>query len=505
MKKLLLSIVAVCSGYLVLAQNPVVRATNVRMVVSAGTQVNVAGGLTFDGTTQLLNNGAINITPSSGLTEHWVDNTTGVMDATGTGLVHFNSNVSQNISGNTRFYDLRINNDVDVIILNNIEVANGLQLDKGLVTTNANTLLVSNPSVTAITSAVSYVGTWVNGRLARVTNVAGTDYLYPIGKYISSTESYYAPIQTDKANATNATYATEYFRATPFDRDNRLNPPLERISDREYWHIESSNFGGSTDDDAKISLSYRASSLVGATVAERNDLVNAQYTSTPRWEPTGGGYPAVVTGTAAFGYVKHNAFAGNFTFAERRFTLASRSIFNILPYNILNWNAYTQNNTTVDLDWDISFDQDVATYVIDHSTNGTQFQQLLSLSSQQKSYSQYKQFHFSPTPGWNYYKLKIVDRLGNIVSAGIKKVWINDGKGILSIYPNPTQQVLHVNTPNYTGKTLLQIIDAAGKLVTTIQPVSNSIDINVQKLASGAYMIKVIQGKKVQIMKFNKL
>jgi hypothetical protein len=505
MKKLLLSIGVVCSGYFLIAQNPVLRATNVRMVVSPGTQVNVAGGLTFDGTTQLLNNGIVNITPSGGLTEHWVDNTVGVMDVAGTGLVHFNSNVSQNISGNTRFYNLRINNDVDVIIQNNIEVANVLQLDKGLVTTNANTLLVSNPSVTAITSVINYAGTWVNGRLARVTNIAGTDYLYPIGKYISSTENYYAPIQTDKANASNATYTAEYFRATPFDRDNRLNPPLERISDREYWHIESSGFGGTTDDDARISLSYRATSLVGATAAERNDLVNAQYTSTPRWEPTGGGYPAIVTGTATFGYVKHNTFAGNFTVAERRFTLASRSIFNILPYNVLNWNAFVQNNDKVNLEWDISFDQDVANYIVDHSTDGTQFQQLLAVSSLQKPYSQYKSYDYTPAPGWNYYKLKIVDRMGNMVSAGIKKVWINDGKGILSIYPNPTQQILHVNLPSYTGKRVLQIIDAAGKLIATLQPVNNSIDINVQKLASGAYMLKIIQGEKVQTMKFNKL
>jgi hypothetical protein len=478
------------------------KAKDVQIVIEPGTIINTSGGLTFVGTTNVKNNGTINLLPSS-LKENWMDSTVlGVLENTSTGLVHFNSDSIQYIYGNTKFYDSRINNDSGIVILNNVEIKNQLNLDNGLVKTNNNTLLVSNPAIAAIQSTSTFATSWVNGKLARVSNVTGTEYLFPIGK-VEGSVKYYAPIKLDKFNTNNATHTGEYFRIIPFDRNNFLAPPIDHISELEYWEIESSNYVGANDDDAKVSLSWRASSVVNANALVRDSLIIAQYTSFPRWEATGGAFPAVVTGTPSFGYVKHTGFGVNFNASEKQFTLASRSIFNILPYYLISWKA-TLNNNIVNLNWNVNYDQDVENYTIEKSKDGLIFNTLNITNSLRLINSFYLKNDLNPNNGWNYYNLKIKDLNGNILQAGVRKVWFGTNKIKINIYPNPAQNYINIDFPNYENITLLQIFNTEGQLLSTTKSFGNNELINIKPLSAGAYFIKVLQGENIQTVSFIK-
>jgi hypothetical protein len=482
----------------------IAKAKDVQLILTAGTIINASGGISFAGSSNFKNDGTVNLRPS-GIKENWLDSTsTGVLDNASTGTVQFTSDSVQSIYGNSIFYNVVVNNDSAVSLLNDVEVKNQLFLNKGLVNTNGNIIIVSNPALTAIQSSSNYANSWVNGKLTRSTNTAGVNYLFPIGKW-NGIDSTYAPIMVDKFNANGANYTAEYFKALPMDYLNFLNPPIDHISQIEYWEVLASNFiGGSNDADAKLSLSWRAGSAVNNNAAVRDSLLIAQYTSFPRWEATGGGFPAVVTGTSTAGFVKHNAYIGNFSNAEKQFTLASRSLFNILPYKIIYWDAIVQN-AKIGLQFEIAFEQEVKQYTIEKSVNGLQFTQLLTTPSLKLATATYAFADFNPMPGWNYYRLLVKDEQGNTRSAGIRKVWYGDAKARLQVFPNPTQNIVQVKLPKYDGNSYIQLYNTTGALIATYQPTTGTtIQINVAKLTAGVYVLKLIQGEKVQQFKFSK-
>jgi hypothetical protein len=56
----------------------------------------------------------------------------------------------------------------------------------------ADSIYVTNAAIAAITSTSAYAKSWVHGKLSRLTNITGSEYLFPIGK-IKSPDSLYAP------------------------------------------------------------------------------------------------------------------------------------------------------------------------------------------------------------------------------------------------------------------------------------------------------------------------
>ena len=336
MKKSLKTLIAALTFFTGSAYSQqLVRATNVQMVTTPGTKIvltgggGTGGGITFRGTSNWKSNGDsiyLNKTNASPAIEGWLDSTTvGVLDATSTGSVFFRGTNRQSFYGKTRFYNLYIRNSVGDTLLSSCEVRNDLHLDTGYVFTQTgygnDSLLVSNLATTAITSTSNYGRSWVNGRLSRTGNVIGTPavdfYLFPIGK----TNSLYAPIKLAKVNTNVNTWTAEYTYAPPFDRTNIRNPPIDHISYVEYWEITSNN-QGSINDDARLSLSWRAQSGVSTNPSIRDSLIVAQYIENPTliWEVPGGWATGNTAGTSLFGYVNSSAATNNYTYVERRFS-----------------------------------------------------------------------------------------------------------------------------------------------------------------------------------------
>ena len=305
----------------------VARASDIQMVTEPGTKIVVEGGITFKGTTNWLNNGETHLYKSTVPSpEGWLDSTaTGVLDNLGTGHVFFRGNNRQSFFGKTRFYDLSIRNTAGDTLLSSMEVKNILNLDTGYFLTNRgygnDSLLVSNPATTAIASSSNYTKSWVNGRLSRTGNVTAPFYLFPVG----GADSPYAPIKLQKVNTTTATWTAEYNFAQPFDRLNIFNPPVDHISEVEYWEISSDN-QASTDDDARLSLSWRGQSRVSANPVIRDSLIVAQYIDNPpfSWNVPGNWATGNTSGAdSLFGYVTSNAPTNSYTYDERRFTLGT--------------------------------------------------------------------------------------------------------------------------------------------------------------------------------------
>ncbi len=502
MRKIIL-VIAVLLAAKTNAQQLVRASGNVQIVTTAGTKTVIdGGGITFLGTSKwtATADSIYMIKTSATNPEGWLDSTAaGAMDPTSTGNVFFRGTNRQSFYGLTRFYDLTIRNTIGDTLLSSCEVRNNLRLDTGFIFTRTgyanDSLLVSNPAVNAISSTSSYSRSWVNGRLSRTGNVVGTPaanfYLFPIGK----TDSLYAPIKLSKVNGTTATWTAEYTYATPFDRTNRFNPPVDHISEVEYWEVTSNNQFG-TDDDAKISLSWRGRSYVSANAAIRDSLLVAQYINRPPfiWDVPGLWATGNTLGTdSLFGYVNSNASTNNYNFAERRFTLGSFSQFNALPVKLLYFTAIADGNK-VRLNWEAANEQETVKYDVERSLNATNYSRISTVMSRQLSQSAYIDFDNSPASGWNYYRLKIFDKQGNITYSPVRPVKFEKGLEQVRIFPVPANTVLNIQLPtSYVNQAMLQVIAVDGKLITSLKPAANMVILNVQPLAAGTYFLQIIK------------
>lgn len=480
----------------------IVRASgNVQIVTTAGTKTVIdGGGISFIGTSKwTATDDSIYLYKNTASSpEGWLDSTAaGAMDVTSTGNVFFRGTNRQSFYGKTRFYNLFIRNSSGDTLLSSCEVRNGLRLDTGFVYTRTgygnDSLLVSNPATTAITSTSNYTKSWVNGRLSRTGNMAGTPsanfYLFPIGK----ADTLYAPIKLAKVNGSTATWTAEYTPAIPYDRTNIMNPPIDHISQVEYWEINS-NDQFSSNDNARISLSWRGRSRVSGSASIRDSLVVAQYINNGgfRWEVPGGWASGNTVGTDSLsGYVNSNAATNNYTYDERRFTLGTINRFNALPVKLLYFTAIADGNK-VRLNWEVSNEQETLKYELQKSLNGTSFSYLTAVNSRQMQQSAYTDFDYAPAMGWNYYRLKIIDKSGSFTYSPVRPVKFEKGLEQVKIFPVPAVTVLNIQLPtSYVNQATLQVIAVDGKFVASLKPAVNMVVLNVQPLAAGTYFLLI--------------
>ena len=477
---------------------------NVQIVTTAGTKTVInGGGITFLGSSKWtgIADSIYLIKTTTSNPEGWLDSTVaGAMDNSSTGTVFFRGSSRQSFYGLTRFYNLTIRNTIGDTLLSSCEVKNNLRLDTGFVFTRSgygnDSLLVSNPAIAAISSTSNYTKSWVNGRLSRTGNVPGSPtpnpaifYLFPVGK----TDSLYAPVKLAKIDATTAIWTAEYTYAAPYDRLNLANPPLDHISRVEYWEITSNN-QNSTDDDAKLSLSWRGRSFVSGSAAIRDSLVVAQYILTPpyQWNIPGGWVTGYATGSDSLsGYVTSNAPTNRYSFDERRFTLGTTNIKNSLPIKLLYFTAIADGNK-VRLNWEAANEQETLKYEIEKSLTATNFTKIGTVISRQLSQSAYIDFDNAPALGWNYYRLKIIEKSGSFFYSPIRPVKFEKGLEQVKIFPVPATTVLNIQLPtSYVNQSTLQVFSVDGKFIATLKPTANMVILNVQPLAAATYFLQI--------------
>jgi Secretion system C-terminal sorting domain len=496
---------AICLPGATACAQQIVRASgNVQIVTTAGTKTVIdGGGITFLGTSKwtatadsiyLYKNTATAI-------EGWLDSTAaGAMDPTSTGNVFFRGTNRQSFYGNTRFYDMTLRNPAGDTLLSSCEVRNILRLDTGRIFTERgygnDSLLVSNTAIGAITSTSNFTRSWVDGRLSRRGNVVGSGtvnpavaYLFPVGQ----SDSLYAPVKLSKVNTATATWTAEYNYAQPFDRYNIFFPPIDHISEVEYWEITSDN-QASTDDDAQITLSWRGRSYVSATAGIRDSLLVAQYINRPpfTWDAPGGWVTGRTSGADSLsGTVTSNATTSQYSYDERRFTLGTYSRWNALPAKLLYFTAIADGNR-VRLNWEAANEFETIRYEIEKSITGANFAFMASTLSRQMAQSAYLNYDNNPVTGWNYYRLKVIDRSGSFFYSPIRAVKFDKGMEEVRLFPVPAHTVLNIQLPtSYVNQTTLQVIAVDGKYIGSIRPTTNMVVLNVQPLASGTYFIVI--------------
>jgi hypothetical protein len=156
------------------------------------------------------------------------------------------------------------------------------------------------------------------------------------------------------------------------------------------------------------------------------------------------------------------------------------------------------------LEWTTAAEMNNSHFNLQYSTNGTDFTTIAKVDSKAPNGNSavsinYSYEHLTPALGHNYYRLQQVDldQQSTLNAKVVDLIWGTNGSTV-SIYPNPTQDVLNIDL--YTTKvqnTTVKVLDMSGRIVKQIQARSevgmNKLSISLGEVAGGIYTVQVYE------------
>lgn len=187
-----------------------------------------------------------------------------------------------------------------------------------------------------------------------------------------------------------------------------------------------------------------------------------------------------------------------------RFLLVFRSKESVMPVSFMNI-AATQKQEGVEVAWKVAYEQNVQDYSVERSDNGRDFKVIATVLSKGNSNAPvaYTYMDLQPVNGKVYYRVKSNEKSGDAKYTSV--VMLNSSKEtLISVYPNPAKDNLQIQVSNpemYKRVTIL-IRNAQGKTVIqqTAASANGKIIVNVYSLATGMYVISVINDKGESLM-----
>ncbi len=171
-----------------------------------------------------------------------------------------------------------------------------------------------------------------------------------------------------------------------------------------------------------------------------------------------------------------------------------------LPLTLLNFEV-VDNNTTVQLQWKTTREENMAGFTIERSANGKQFETIGS-TAVNNSFDLVNNYAFTdahPLTTTSFYRLKINDENGSFKYSRTIPVKRQGNAQHLQVSPNPAANVLYVQIDAHEAITL-QIADVTGHVVYQQSKNINgntTFPVSIQHLPAGNYYF-IMKGKTIQ-------
>ncbi len=169
------------------------------------------------------------------------------------------------------------------------------------------------------------------------------------------------------------------------------------------------------------------------------------------------------------------------------------------------------NEETVEVSWITDNDASGATYHVERSTDGANFEVLTEIASTANDLSFYNFSDESPAKGMNYYRIKRIDASGNYVFSDISQEMNRpNSEQNFEIFPNPVSSNLTIENVNLIeGDVQIEIISTIGTVNNTMKMDASSYNkssIDTNNLPAGVYYLRVLHGEdQVELIKFTKI
>jgi hypothetical protein len=175
-------------------------------------------------------------------------------------------------------------------------------------------------------------------------------------------------------------------------------------------------------------------------------------------------------------------------------TVVSFSATGVVP---LSWSFVKAQlrNKQVLVNWATLQEVNVKHFEIEHSTDGRQFTRIGSNLSKGNTTgtTHYEFIHNSPYNGFNYYRIKQVDKDGAFSYSAIVTVLNRAQLTTILLAPNPVQEVLNVVEPAAAFVQQVAVYNSAGVLMMrkSINADVQAYSIPVAALAAGNYVLRI--------------
>jgi hypothetical protein len=354
------------------------------------------------------------------------------------------------VTSGDRVRDLIINNTTNA----EISAARAFLVDRTLILTSGYvTPATGNLTINTNGDATTANGAFVNGQLGKIIASSANSFTFPVGKVSGGLRT----IAIKPASAANSKFVAEFFRGgVPA---GTLSAGLTGVSNCEYWNLSRASGTAA----ATVTLSWAGNSGCNALpyVTDPTTL-RVAHLSGGIWLNEG---RLSSTGNNTSGTITSGVSVSSFS----PFALASSSASeNPLPVVFANVKAYEKNNG-VQIEWSNMTEKDVANYVIERSSNGSDFaaigQQLPT--SNQDDRADYSAFDAAPNAGTNYYRIKAEETTGKIVYSKVLSVSLGLTTQSLRLYPNPVKgHQVNISLSNVrSGQYDLRVVNMTGQNV----------------------------------------
>jgi hypothetical protein len=175
----------------------------------------------------------------------------------------------------------------------------------------------------------------------------------------------------------------------------------------------------------------------------------------------------------------------------------------------LDFDAVVITDSLVEVKWRADIWEQDHVFLIERSLDGLDFEYIATVTGVKDQVKQYQIHDKDPYKGESFYRIKLIDMLGNKDMTQAERVFIlNADAFYLDFFPNPSSQSLWVRFHEPTaGGAVIQFFDIVGKQIHTqeIKSGARIIEINCASWIDGTYIAYLFQdGKRPISLKFIK-
>ncbi|MFT3910470.1 MAG: T9SS type A sorting domain-containing protein [Ferruginibacter sp.] len=166
-----------------------------------------------------------------------------------------------------------------------------------------------------------------------------------------------------------------------------------------------------------------------------------------------------------------------------------------VPLKLLSFTVQPKTKNTANVYWSTFNEYNLQNFVIENSTDGSNYSAIASELPKEKQYNSYTKEVHVPAAKVVYYRLKITDTDGRFYYGPVVTVKMKTEPAGFSFVLNPVKDVLKISIKDAAlMNTTARIINAQGSVVQKIYLKNETETVNISKLAAGVYVLETVNG-----------
>jgi hypothetical protein len=176
---------------------------------------------------------------------------------------------------------------------------------------------------------------------------------------------------------------------------------------------------------------------------------------------------------------------------------------NPLAINLLDFSGAKDGSAHL-LNWQTKEDGTTEYFILERSKNAFSWEALSKeITAKGLDKNDYLFKDEAPYFGNNFYRLRIMDTKGKFKYSNIVTL-VNQGDNSISIYPNPTANLLNVDLQQMKGESTIMLLNSSGQILQQVQANGTISSLSLENYAVGTYMLKVLNAKQQFVYKILK-